>query len=124
MANMRLEAASAPHLPDQVIEASSAKISHETFGDLRVFFEGSTAQMKSVTAGSLMLHPGMEPHPPHQHPEEEFMVVTEGTGEILVGGKKVKVGPGAMMYCEANRLHGVKNTGSKPLLFYYYKFLA
>ena len=43
------------------------------------------------------------------------MIVTSGNGEILVGGKKVSVGPGSMMYCESNQLHGVKNTGSEPL---------
>jgi hypothetical protein len=29
-----------------------------------------------------------------------------------------------MMYSEAHQLHGVKNTGKVPLLFYYYKWLA
>jgi quercetin dioxygenase-like cupin family protein len=77
-----------------------------------------------MTAGSLLLKPGQEPHPPHKHPEEEFMVVTEGNGEILVNGKKTQVGPGSMMYCEGNQLHGVKNTGTKPLLFYFYKWQA
>jgi mannose-6-phosphate isomerase-like protein (cupin superfamily) len=112
------------HIPNKVIDAPNAKLSRETFGDLRVFFEGPTAQLKAMTAGSLLLKPGMEPHPPHQHPEEEFMVITEGSGEILVGGKTVSVSPGSMMYCEGNQLHGVKNTGTVPLLFYYYKWLA
>ena len=116
--------ASEPHLSNEVVDATHAKVSHEPFGDLKVFFEGPTVQLKSVTAGSLLLKPGMEPHPPHQHPEEEFMIVTEGSGEILVGGKKVNVGPGSMMYCESNQLHGVKNTGTQPLLFYYYKILG
>ena len=124
LAALPLFAAGGTHLPDAVVDASKAKISHEPFGDLSVFFEGPTAQLKMMTAGSLRLKPGMEPHPPHQHPEEEFMVVTEGSGEILVGGKTVHVGPGSMMYCEGNKLHGVKNTGTQPLLFYYYKWQA
>ena len=40
-----------------------------------------------MTAGSLRLNPGAEPHPPHKHPEEEFMLITEGTGEMKVDGK-------------------------------------
>jgi|KBSMisStandDraft_5_1062788.scaffolds.fasta_scaffold233768_3 quercetin dioxygenase-like cupin family protein len=111
-------------LPNAVVDASEAKVSHEAFGDLRTFFEGPTAQLKMMTAGSLLLKPGQEPHPPHKHSEEEFMVVTEGNGEILVNGKKTQVGPGSMMYCEGNQLHGVKNTGTKPLLFYFYKWQA
>ena len=39
-------------------------------------------------------------------------------------GKITKVGPGAMMYCAGNTLHGVVNTGETPLVFYFYKWLA
>jgi quercetin dioxygenase-like cupin family protein len=118
----RLFGAAAGKLPDGVVEARNAKLTNEAFGELRVFFDGPTDQLKSMTAGSVRLKPGMEPHPPHQHPEEEFMVVTEGAGVILVSGKNTKVGPGSIMYCAGNKLHGIKNTGSAPLLFYYYKW--
>lgn len=111
-------------LPDVVRNTQDAKLSREPFGDLRIYFDGPTGQVGSMTAGSLLLKPGMSPHPPHQHPEEEFMIVTEGAGEILVGGKTTQVGPGSMMYCAANRLHGVRNTGNTPLLFYFYKWKA
>ena len=91
---------------------------------MRVYFDGPTGQLKSMTAGSLRLKPGMSPHPPHQHPEEEFIVVTEGTGEISVEGKAAKVAPGSMMYCAGGRLHGIVNNGKTPLLFYFYKWKA
>jgi quercetin dioxygenase-like cupin family protein len=111
-------------LPNTTMGADHAKLEHQPFGDLCTYFDGPTEQLRSMTAGSLLLKPGMSPHPPHQHPEEEIMVVTEGTGEIVVEGKVTKVAPGAMMYCGANRLHGVKNTGATPLLFYFYKWRA
>lgn len=117
-------AAAESPIPNAVVDAAKAKVSHESFGDLRTFFAGPTGQLKMMTAGSLLLKPGMEPHPPHQHPEEEFMVITEGNGEFLVDGKKSHAGPGSMLYCEGNQLHGVKNTGTKPLLFYFYKWQA
>jgi mannose-6-phosphate isomerase-like protein (cupin superfamily) len=109
-------------LPNGTLSAGEAKLTRETFGDLRIYWEGPTDQLSSMTAGSLLLKPGMSPHPPHEHPEEEFMVVTEGNGEISVNGKVTKVGPGGMMYCEAGTLHGIVNTGKAPLLFYFYKW--
>lgn len=112
------------HLRDEVVVAAKAKVTHDPFGDTRVFFEGPTSQLKSMTAGSLLLKAGMEPHPPHQHPEEEILIITSGSGEVLVGGKTTKVSAGSMMYCESNQLHGIKNTGSEPLLFYYTKWMA
>jgi mannose-6-phosphate isomerase-like protein (cupin superfamily) len=112
----------ASRIPSAVFDAGAAKLTHEPFGDQRIYFAGATDQIQSMTAGSLLLNAGMSPHAPHQHPEEEFMVITEGTGEIVVEGKKTEVGPGSMMYCAANKLHGIVNTGKTPLLFYFYKW--
>jgi len=111
-------------LPNVTFNTSDSKLIKEPFGDLRIYFDGPTDQLKRITAGSLRLNAGATPHPPHQHPEEEFMVITEGSGEILCDGKTVKVTPGAMMYCAANKLHGIVNTGKTPLLFYFYKWKA
>ena len=63
-------------------------------------------------------------HPPHRHPEEEFLIVTAGTGEIECAGVTTQVGPGAMMYCAGGTLHGITNTGKVPMTFYWSKWLA
>ena len=121
---LSMPGAAAPKLPDGTVDEQNAKLTKEPFGDLRVYYDGPTDQLKSMTAGSLRLNPGAEPHPPHKHPEEEFMLITEGSGEIKVDGKLTKVGPGMMMYCGANKLHGIKNTGKSSLLFYFWKWKA
>jgi len=113
-----------PKLPNTTLDPSKGKLDRQPFGDLRIYFDGPTDQLKAMTAGSLLLKPGMSPHPPHEHPEEEMMVITEGTGEIVVEGKASKVGPGAMMYCAGNVMHGITNTGKVPLTFYWSKWLA
>ena len=110
------------HLPSVTRGAQEATATHEPFGDLTIYFTGPTDQVRSMTAGSLRLKPGMTPHPPHQHPEEEFMAVTEGAGEITVDGKRSQVGPGSVMYCASGKLHAIVNTGKAPLLFYFYKW--
>ena len=109
-------------LPSTTLGPDQTRVTHEPFGDLAIYFSGPTDQVGSMTAGSLRLKPGRSPHPPHTHPDEEFMVITEGTGEITVAGKMTKVAPGSMMYCAAGKLHGIVNTGAKPLLFYFYKW--
>ena len=124
LAALGAAATAGPKIPAVTIGAEKAKLTKEDFGDLRIYFEGATDQVMSMTAGSLLLKPGMQPHPPHQHPEEEFMVITQGTGEISMEGKITKVGPGSMMYSPAQRLHGIVNTGKTPLLFYFYKWQA
>jgi mannose-6-phosphate isomerase-like protein (cupin superfamily) len=110
--------------PDGVISFKEGKTEKLPFGELTVYHDGKTDQLKSMITGTLLLYPGQEPHPPHQHPEEEIMIVTEGGGTIFINGKNVDVGPGSVMYCEANHLHGVKNTGSAPMRFYYMKWVG
>ena len=124
LAPAALMAAKAPGFPNITVDEAKAKLTKEPFGDLRIYFDGSTDQLTNMTAGSLRLKAGMSPHPPHQHPEEEFMIITEGTGDLMVDGKTTKVGPGSMMYCAGNKSHGITNTGKTSLLFYFYKWKA
>jgi len=89
-----------------------------------VSFNGPTAQLAALASGSVTLEPGAQPHPPHRHPEEEIMIVGEGTGEFSVNGVTAQVKTGDMVFAEANVLHGVKNTGETPMTFYFIKMMG
>ncbi len=117
-----LAAFAADKLPNATRGEQQATVTHEAFGDVHVYFDGPTEQLSAMTAGSLRLKAGMSPHPPHQHEEEEILLVTEGAGEISIEGKITKVASGSMMFCESGKLHGIVNTGKTPLMFYYYKW--
>ena len=117
-------AAAAVKIPNSIMDKAQAKVTHEPFGDLRIYMDGRTDQLGAMTFGSLMLKPGMSPHPPHEHPEEEIMILTEGSGEISVEGRITKVAAGSSMYCAAGKLHGIVNTGKTTLLFYFFKWKA
>ena len=117
-------ALSAAEIPDAVLSKDDGRLNAQPFGDLRVFLEGQTVGLKSLTVGSLELKAGQSPHPPHQHPEEEIMLITEGHGEITLDGKVTKVGPGSVMYAGSNHVHGIVNTSEAPLTFYYFKWIG
>jgi mannose-6-phosphate isomerase-like protein (cupin superfamily) len=112
-------------LPDGVVDLDALQSSDPVSG-CRVFthFNGPTDQLSGLCAGMCVLEPGSSPHPPHQHPEEEFMIVASGTGEIECAGKTTQVGPGAIMYCAGNVMHGITNTGKVPMMFYWSKWLG
>jgi mannose-6-phosphate isomerase-like protein (cupin superfamily) len=115
----------AAKLPDGVIGIDALE-SGDPVAGCRVFthYNGPTDQLSGLCAGMCVLEPGSTPHPPHTHPEEEFMIVASGTGEIFCDGKTTQVGPGAIMYCAGNTSHGISNTGKVPMTFYWSKWLA
>jgi mannose-6-phosphate isomerase-like protein (cupin superfamily) len=111
-------------LPDGVVEI--AALESEFVNGVRAFvhYNGPTDQLRGMCTGMAVLDPGATPHPPHRHPEEETLIIASGTGEIECAGKTTRVGPGAVMYCAGDVLHGIVNTGKVPLTFYWSKWLA
>jgi mannose-6-phosphate isomerase-like protein (cupin superfamily) len=114
----------ASRLPDGVRALDA--ITPTTFPGCAVFvhYNGPTDQLRGVSAGMVVLDPGASPHDPHRHPEEEFLIVAAGTGEIVCGETTTPVGPGAVMYCAGDTRHGITNTGPEPLTFYWTKWMA
>src|SRR4029079_14058582 len=41
-------------------------------------YNGPTEQLATMCTGMCVLEPGVSPHPPHTHPEEEHMIVASG----------------------------------------------
>jgi mannose-6-phosphate isomerase-like protein (cupin superfamily) len=125
MTNGKVDAATAAaKLEDGV--AVLGGVTPEMQPGCRVFvhYNGPTDMLAGMCTGMAVLDPGASPHPPHRHPEEEFLIVAGGTGEIECGGVTTKVGPGDIMYCAGDVLHGITNTGPVPMTFYWSKWLA
>ena len=112
-------------LPDGVVTIEQLPVPQNVDG-CRVFthYNGPTDQLSGLCAGMCVVEPGTSPHPPHRHPEEEFLIIASGSGEIVCGAETIKVGPGAVMYCAGNVLHGITNTGRVPMTFYWSKWMA
>lgn len=117
-------AAAAPKLTDGVVTIGAVAADVQPGCRVFVHYNGPTDQLTGLCAGMAILDPGASPHPPHRHPEEELLIVGTGTGEIECEGTVTQVGPGDILYCAGNALHGVTNTGPVPMTFYWSKWLA
>lgn len=116
------------HIPNTLVNQSDVKMDDATYegkptGKAGVILDGNTAGTQSMQVGRFLLNPGAEPHAPHRHPDEEILIVTRGTGQIVCAGKNYEVKPGAVMYADPNVEHGIKNTGTRPLEFYWVKYV-
>jgi len=79
-ANVVPASTAAAKLADGVIDLDSLGSSPEVNG-CRVFthYNGPTDQLDGLCVGMCVLDPGAFSHPPHRHPEEEFIIVASGT---------------------------------------------
>ena len=63
------------------------------------------------------LNPGIMSHPPHLHPQEEFIILKEGTLDVSLNGKVKRAGLGSLLFFAANDLHNVTNVGAGPATY-------
>jgi quercetin dioxygenase-like cupin family protein len=96
---------------------------HKTpIGESRKFFQSATATLDELECHVTTLNPGEQAHPPHQHPDEELLIIKEGTVEALVAGEWQRVGPGSVIFQASNQLHAIRNVGDTPATYYVIKW--
>lgn len=87
-------------------------------GDVRRVVQRPTATLDELEIHITTLRPGQESHPPHQHPNEEILIVKEGTVEALVNGEQKRGGPGSLIFQASNQLHNIRNVGDIPATYH------
>lgn len=87
-------------------------------GSVRRVVQRPTATLDELEIHITTLAPGETPHPPHQHPAEELLVIKEGTVESLVNGQFQRVGPGSVIFQASNQMHTIRNVGDAPATYH------
>ena len=92
-------------------------------GAKRPFFRGRTATLDRLACHVSTLNPGQAAHAPHRHPEEELIILKEGTLDALHdGGRTVRMCAGSVLFIAPNDLHGVTNPGPGTATYYVLKW--
>ena len=87
-------------------------------GELRSVVRQPTRTLDELEMHITTLNPHTTSHPPHTHPNEEMVIVREGTLQAHVNGKEVVVGPGSVLFYASMQPHGVKNIGDRPATYF------
>src|SRR5580698_7820677 len=90
-------------------------------GSRRAVFDAPTPTLSNFECHITTLNPGESPHPPHHHPDEELMVVKEGTLAALQGDQTNIVTAGGIIFEASNELHGLRNIGTNQAVYYVIK---
>jgi XRE family transcriptional regulator, regulator of sulfur utilization len=87
-------------------------------GESRQVVRSPTPTLDELEMHITTLNPGQTSHPPHQHPNEELIIIREGTVETLSLGEWKRVGPGSIIFNASNELHGIRNVGTGPATYH------
>ena len=97
---------------------NSVTATRTAVGEVRQFLRAPTATLDELEIHVTTLNAGETSHAPHQHPNEELVIIREGTVEVLVQGEWKRVGPGSIVFNASNELHCLRNVGTTPTTYH------
>ena len=105
-------------MSSSVFDWTSIAVKPTDVGEVRQFFRSPTVTLDELECHVTTLKPGLQSHPPHQHVNEELIIIREGTVEVLNNGEWKKAGPGSVVFNASNQLHALKNVGTTPATYH------
>ena len=105
-------------MTSSAIEWNSLETKTNATGSSRKFFEGPTATLEMLECHASTLNPGATNHVILKRPNDEVIIVKEGTIEAFVDDKWVRVGPGSVVFYAANGLQSMRNVGDGPATYH------
>ena len=105
-------------MPSTLVEWNSVAATPTDVGSVRQFFRAPTATLDELELHVTTLNPGVASHAPHQHANEELIIIKEGTIEVNIDGRKQVVGPGSVIYFSVNENENMTNVGKTPATYH------
>src|SRR5215218_2871834 len=107
-----------PGMHSKVCDWNSFTSTTTAVGESRPVIRAPTMTLDELEMHITTLNPGQTSHPPHQHPNEELIIIREGTVETLSLGEWKRLGPGSIIFNGSNELHGIRNVGTGPATYH------
>ena len=87
-------------------------------GELRNVVRQPTRTLDELEMHITTLNPHTASHKPHTHPNEEMVILKEGTLQAHVNGKEIVIGPGSVLFFASMQPHAVQNVGDTPATYF------
>jgi quercetin dioxygenase-like cupin family protein len=105
-------------LPSRVVDWESMTTTATKTGHRRLVFDAPTDTLDKLHLHITTLNPGENTGPLHRHPQEEMVIIKEGTIEVNIDGRKQIVGPGSVIYFSVNENENMTNVGKTPATYH------
>jgi XRE family transcriptional regulator, regulator of sulfur utilization len=105
-------------MSSRAVDWNAVQVSQDGSKSVRHFFKAPTATLSELEVHVTTLPAGEMSHAPHKHPNEELVIVKEGTVEVLVDGQLQRVGPGSVIFNASNQMHSLRNVGNSAATYH------
>ena len=108
---------SAAPLRSGVIDWNTLAPTQTRTGQRRDVFDAPTATLDRLHGHITTLNPGQNTGPLHRHPQEEIVIIKEGTVEVNIDGRKQVAGAGSIVFFGVNENENMTNVGPGPATY-------
>jgi quercetin dioxygenase-like cupin family protein len=115
------QTAAKPVMHSCVVNWNDLKVEPTRQGEYRAVFDSPTPTFAELEMHITTLNPGESPHAPHRHPEEELLIIKEGTVAAYQNDQTNIVKAGGIVFEASNELHGLRNIGTNRATYYVVK---
>ena len=120
--SVMLTAADSPKHGSTILKFEELSVKSTGVGERREVTDQPTATLDQLESHISTLNPGLASHIPHTHPQEELIILRDGTLDVDRNGQLQHVGPGSMCFFASNQPHAVQNHGEKPATYFVFNF--
>ena len=106
-----------PRMDSRVIDWNTLTPTATRTGQRRDVFDAPTATLDKLHGHITTLNPGENTGPLHRHPQEELVIIKEGTIEVNIDGRKQVAGPGSIVFFAVNENENMTNVGQTPATY-------
>ncbi len=104
-------------LRSRVIDWNTLVPTQTRTGQRRDVFDAPTGTLDRLHGHITTLNPGENTGSLHRHPQEEMVIIKEGTLEVNIDGHKQLAGAGSIVFFGVNENENMTNVGQTPATY-------
>jgi quercetin dioxygenase-like cupin family protein len=105
-------------MTSSIFEWKAMKAEPTAAGEVRHMFRAPTATLDELECHVTTLKAGQSSHAPHTHPNEEVLIIREGSVEFYYQNAWHPATVGDVVFLTGTDPHGVRNPGTTPATYH------
>jgi (S)-ureidoglycine aminohydrolase len=113
-----------PEVSPLFVDWKTVEFKPNETGGRRDIMRQATSSLRELEIHVTTLKEGVASHPPHHHPDEEFVLMRSGLAEMDLDGNHFRGGTGSLFFLASEGSHGLGNIGNSACEYFAIRWLT